>query len=310
MTKKEFYIQGSNENIRLHCISWEPEGECVAVLQIVHGMIEYAQRYSGTAEYLCRRGFAVVAHDHPGHGLTAANDDDLGYIPRSGGSGLLCEGVYSVTKYIKETYPAVPNFILGHSMGSFITRRYLTKYGDKVHGAVIVGTGDQPRLTLWAARAVASLVSVLRGERHRSTLITRLAFGSYNKRCGRDEGPNAWICSDRELMKEHDADKLSTFTFTASAYGVLFDTLTYLARGTNFDKIPKTLPILVMAGLEDPVGSYGKAPAAFAKRCRDAGIKDVDLKLYEEDRHEILNDVHKDKVLEDLFVWLKAHLSM
>lgn len=309
MVKKEFYIQGPCENIRLHCISWEPETECVAVLQIVHGMIEYADRYSYTAEYLCRRGFAVVAHDHPGHGLTAAGDEELGYIPRRGGSELLCEGVYKVTQYIKAAYPAVPNFILGHSMGSFVTRRYLTKYGSEVRGAVIVGTGDQPRLTLFAARAVASLISAVRGERHRSAFITRLAFGSYNKRCGRDEGPNAWICSDRELMKIHDADKYSTFTFTASAYGVLFDTLTYLAKGTNFDKIPKTLPILVMAGLEDPVGSYGKAPAAFAKRCRAAGIRDVDLRLYEEDRHEILNDAHKDRVLEDLYVWLKAHLA-
>lgn len=308
MKKSELYLPGVSSDVKLHCIVWEPEGECLAAVQIVHGMIEYADRYSGTAEYLCRRGFAVVAHDHPGHGLTAKNDGDLGYIPREGGSELLVECVYEVTKYTKERFPGVPNFILGHSMGSFITRRYLTKYGGCVHGAVIVGTGDQPRATLFAARTAASLISALKGARYRSPLLTRLAFGSYNKRCEADEGPNAWICSDRELMRVHDEDKYSTFMFTAAGYGVLFDTLTYLAKGVNFERIPKSLPILVMAGEEDPVGSYGKAPAAFAERCKAAGIRDVDLRLYEGDRHEVLNETDKEKVLEDLFVWLKAHL--
>lgn len=309
MKKSEFYLPGGLPDMKLHCIAWEPDGECVGVVQIVHGMIEYADRYSGTAEYLCCRGFAVVSHDHPGHGLTAKNDDELGYIPRDGGSELLVEGVYTLTKYIKEKYPHVPNFILGHSMGSFVTRRYLTKYGDRVAGAVIVGTGDQPRVTLFAARLMASLISKVKGERYRSPMLTHLAFGSYNKRFDPEEGSSAWICSDRELIRTHDRDKYSTFRFTAAAYGVLFDTLTYLARGTNFDKIPKTLPIFVMAGCDDPVGNYGRAPAAFAERCKAAGIRDVDIRLYEEDRHEILNEKDKDRVLEDLFVWLKAHLN-
>lgn len=308
MKKNDFYIGGASPDVRLHCIVWEPEGECAATVQIVHGMVEYADRYNGTAEYLCQRGIAVVAHDHPGHGHTAADDSELGYIPREGGSELLVECVYEVTKYIKNRFPDVPNFILGHSMGSFVTRRYLTKYGDAVHGVVIVGTGDQPRAALFAARGMASLISALRGEKYRSRFLTGLTFSGYNKRCEKDEGRNAWICSDRELMTAHDKDKYSTFMFTASAYGVLFDTLTYLAKGTNFDRIPKNLPILVMAGDEDPVGSYGRAPAAFAEKCRAAGIRDVDLRLYEGDRHEVLNEKDKEKVLEDLYVWLKAHL--
>lgn len=308
MRKNEFYLQSPSDKIKLHCICWEPDGECVAVVQIVHGMIEYADRYGGTAEYLCRRGFAVVSHDHPGHGLTAKDDEELGYIPRKGGSALLVDSVYTLTKFIKSRFPGIPNFILGHSMGSFITRRYLTKYGSEVSGAVIVGTGDQPRITLWAARLTASLISFFKGDRYRSRLLTRLAFGNYNKRFDPDEGPSAWICSDRELIRQHDRDKYSTFTFTAAAYGVLFDTLTYLAKGKNFDKIPKNLPIFVMAGMDDPVGRYGRAPEAFAVRCREAGINDVDIRLYEGDRHEILNEKDKDRVLEDLFVWLKAHL--
>ena len=107
----------------------------------------------------------------------------------------------------------------------------------------------------------------------------------------------------------HDADKYATFMFTAAGYGVLFDTLTFLARKTDFENIPKELPILVMAGTEDPVGAYGREPSAFAKQCTDAGIADVVLKLYEGDRHEILNETDKEKVWEDLFVWLKAHMS-
>lgn len=307
MEKTEFRIPYRDGS--LHCISWEPDGEPLATLQIVHGMIEYADRYDQTAEYFAARGFAVVAHDHPGHGSTAESDDDLGYIPRDGGSELMAECVHLVTEYIADKYPGVPHFILGHSMGSFITRRYLTKYGKEVDGAIIVGTGNQKRSTLAAARAVTSIVSKFKGERYRSPLITRLAFGSYNKRCGDDESRDAWICSDKELMKVHDADKYATFMFTAAGYGVLFDTLTFLARKTDFENIPKELPILVMAGTEDPVGAYGREPSAFAKQCTDAGIADVVLKLYEGDRHEILNETDKEKVWEDLFVWLKAHMS-
>lgn len=307
MTKSEFRIPYSGGS--LHCVTWAPDTAPVATFQIVHGMIEYAKRYEETAVYLAQRGFAVTAHDHPGHGLTAKNDAELGYIPRKGGSELMVECVRLVTDYIEKTYPSVPHFILGHSMGSFITRRYLTKYGDRVDGAVIVGTGNQNRATLAAGRAAVKLISIFKGDRYRSPLLTGLAFGSYNKRCEKDEGPNAWICSDRELMKKHDGDKYATFMFTAAGYGVLFDTLTYLAKKTDFDKIPKNLPVLVMAGTEDPVGAYGKEPAAFAKQCLDAGIKDVDLKLYEGDRHEVLNEKDKERVWEDLFVWLKAHMS-
>ena len=298
MTKNEFFISCREQE--LHCVEWRPDGAPVAVLQIVHGMAEHILRYGELAEYLNGAGIAVVGHDHPGHGKTAKNEGDLGYIPKKGGSQLLVDCTVSVTEHIKKEYPEVPLFILGHSMGSFVLRRYLTAHASQISGAIVVGTGTPQAPVLSVGRLLASLLSVLFGAHHRSPLLKKISFAGYNSQFSKDEGENAWISSDREAVRLYDGDPLSGYTFTASGFYVLYDTLLYLAQKKGMENIPKDLPVFVAAGELDPVGSMGKGPRAFAEELKRLGVGQVELMLYKNQRHEIINERERAAVHADI----------
>lgn len=305
MIKNDFYIPCGKE--KLHCIEWRPETRTLAVLQIVHGMVEYVDRYDGFARFLCGNGIAVVGHDHPGHGKTAANENELGYIDTDGGSALLCFCADAVTNYIGNTYPGVKNFILGHSMGSFVVRRYITKHSDKVSGAIIVGTGTPPLAVLNMGKLLAKAVIRFKGDHHPSELLTKISFAGYNSRFSKEEDEHAWISSDRALVEKYDKDPFCSYTFRVGGFLALYETLIYLAKKENIDKIDKDLPVLITAGKDDPVGSYGKGPSQLRDVYCGAGLSDVTLKLFE-GRHEIINEVNKEKVYESILEWICAYI--
>lgn len=302
MSKQEFILERCGE--RLHCISWLPEGEPACVLQIVHGMVEYADRYDPFARYLTCHGIAVVGHDHPGHGRTARDENDLGYIREKDGSDHLVDCALAVSDYIKEAFPTSRHFILGHSMGSFVLRKIITRHSQRFDGAVIVGTGTPPLPVLLAGRALAGAICRIKGGHHRSRLLTNMSFSGYNSRFPREEGEHAWISSCRETVERYDADPFCTYIFTAAGFCALYDTLIYLAKKTDTKEIRKDLPILITAGSDDPVGSYGKGPLQYFEHCKAVGITDVTLSLYEGGRHEIINEKNKEQVWEALRCWI------
>ncbi len=306
MKKQEFFIPFEGEN--LHCIQWLPDSDPLLVLQIVHGMVEYIDRYDELASFLCERRIAVVGHDQPGHGLTAPDADSLGYIKEKGGSAHLCACALRVTDYIKEAFPSLPNFILGHSMGSFVVRRLITYASDRFSGALIVGTGEPPKAALSAGKALATLIGKLFGFNHRSKLLTDISFAGYNSRFPKEEGNHAWISSDREIVAKYDRDPFCSYTFTAGGFLALYDTLLFLSKKTDTENIRKDLPILIAAGNDDPVGAYGKVPKSYFEFCRTLGISDVSLLAYEGQRHEIINEKDRNKVHSDISDWLLSKI--
>jgi len=304
--KTELYIEHNNE--MLHVVRWEPCGEVRAVLQIVHGMVEHIERYAPFAEYLCSNGVAVVGHDHPGHGRTAADKESLGFIERKGGDRLLVECAYRVTEWIRESFGGKPNFILGHSMGSFVVRRYMTEHSGAVCGAVVMGTGTPPVPILSAGRAMAGAIGKIFGKHHRSPFLKSISFAGYNSRFPKEEGANAWLSSDAREVKKYNDDPLCGYTFTASAFGVLYDLLYYVARLENSENIRKDLPVLIVSGEDDPVGDYGKAPMALSESFKSLGLSDCEYILYSGARHEILNEKCNSCVREDVLSWIDKHL--
>ncbi|MBQ8975551.1 MAG: alpha/beta fold hydrolase [Oscillospiraceae bacterium] len=274
------------------------------MLQIVHGMVEHIARYEGFAQAMCARGIAVVGHDHLGHGLTAASDEDLGYICEKYESNTLVADIFEVTKYICSEFPRVPNFILGHSMGSFLTRKYITMHSADVSKVIIMGTGFMPKSVVSLALFLTNMTGKLKGERHRSSFLTSLALGSYNKRFNYPNSPCAWLTKDEDILRVHDGDKYSTFTFTVNAYRALFSTLVYLAQWTGFDNVRRDIPVLITSGENDPVGDFGKGPTALYDEYKNRGMTDVTLKLYRGDRHEILNELDRESVYDDIYMWL------
>lgn len=308
MRKEELGIPSTDKRHTLHVIHWIPDGEVKAVLQIVHGMVEYVDRYDPFASYLCSLGIAAIGHDHLGHGLTAGSDEDLGYFGAEGGEELLIQDMHLVTLRMKELYPEVPHFIMGHSMGSFCLRKYLTYFGAEVDGAIIMGTGDMPLAAIRAGKTVAAGLIQVKGKRYRSEKLTNLVFGGYLKEIENVRTPMDWLTKDEAIVDAYLNNKYNTFRFTASAYLAFFRILEYTAKETNLDRVPKDLPIFLVAGDKDPVGSWGEGPKNVAKRYEKLGFTDVSLKLYAEDRHEILNETDRAVVEQDLGDWILSKI--
>ena len=182
MIKKEFYIPSADGVHRLHVILWEPDTEVKGVVQISHGMIEMIERYEDFALFLNRHGYAVIGNDHLGHGLTAGNNSDLGYFCPRNMSAIVVADLHRVTRCARKKYKNVPYFMFGHSMGSFMVRRYLMRYGMDVDGAILSGTGGKSNLVLVTGKIVSNVFRLVLGDRYRSRLLKMNAFGAYQKR--------------------------------------------------------------------------------------------------------------------------------
>lgn len=307
-TKNELYISSTNGTNKLHVIIWEPAVSPVGILQISHGMIEHIDRYDAFARYLNDCGFIVVGNDHLAHGLTVKTKNELGYFSADDPSATVVNDLYEVTLYMKKHYPDLPYFLMGHSMGSFMARRYLMTYGNALDGAIIMGTGTHNKLELCLGQAMVNLVGKLRSEKHRSKLIEKLCFGTYNLRTQKRTSKD-WLSRDRAMVDAYIQDPLCSFRFTVNGYRTLFDTLSFISNPEHIKCIPLDLPIFMVAGEADPVGAYGKGVRSVYKSYKKHGIKDLSLKLYKDARHELINEIDRTVVYTDISSWLQQHLS-
>lgn len=309
MKKTELYIKSTNKINDLHTIVWEPDGEVSAVLQLSHGMVEYIDRYDRFAKFLNTKGILVVGNDHLGHGLTAKDDYELGYFPCEDKSCTVVQDLYKITQEIKKKYEGVPYFVLGHSMGSFLIRRYIMTYGDKIDGAIIVGTGSQPKVLLKLGKLLLKIIKAFKGDKHRSKFVTNIVFGAYNNQFKPVETKSDWISRDKDIVREYVKDKYCTFLFTINGYETLFDVLEFIQNTANERNIPKELPLIFISGDKDPVGNNGKAVRSIYENYKNIGVKDIDIKLYKDCRHEVLNELDYQTVYRDIYNWLKVHIE-
>ena len=298
----------SNDGVhKLHVVVWQPDGEPKAVLQLSHGMIEFIERYEGLAQYLNEQDILVIGNDHLGHGHTAGRDEDLGYFCPEHMSETVVKDLHTVTEYAKKEYPGIPYFLLGHSMGSFMARRYLMTYGDELTGAILCGTGEQTSATLFAGKTAAGILGAFKGQRYRSEFIRKTSFKGYNDRFEK-RTENDWLTKDQSIVDWYNGHKFCTFGFTINGYKTLFEVLTYIQKQENYNKIPKNLPVYMIAGEDDPVGNYGESVKHIYQQYKDSGIKDISIKLYPNDRHEILNELDKETVYADVADWIAGHM--
>ena len=306
---REFYFPSSDGSSRIHAAEWMPEsGEIIGVLQIAHGVAEYGMRYAPFAEFMTEHGFAVVANDHLGHGLSAEKDADTLYFgPRDGWEHVV-DDMYALRCRTKEKYPDVPYFLMGHSMGSFLTRTYLIRYPGTVDAAIIMGTGYQPKALVQLARTICRVLAVFHGWHYRSKLVARLSFLGYNKGL---EGRTAhdWLNRDPVEVDRYRADERCTFIFTLNAYYSMFSGILRLHDPAFLAKMPKGLPLLFLAGDADPVGEQGKGVQRAIQSLKDAGVQNIECKLYPGARHELLVETNHMEVFEDIGSWLEKHLA-
>jgi len=306
--KREFYYPSKDGLTQIHAIEWIPEGEVRGVLQIAHGMVEFIDRYDRFASFMASQGFYVVGNDHLGHGKSVTDDSQLGYFAKHDGNFCVLGDMQQLREDTREKYPHVPYFLLGHSMGSFLARQFIEKYGEGLAGTIIMGTGYQPIATLDLAIGLTAVFQQARGGHYRSKTINNMALGSYNASFEPGRTKNDWLTKDEAIVDAYEANPLNQFTFTVNGYYNLFRGMRYSQRQENLDKIPKALPILVVSGGDDPVGEFGKGPKIVAESYKETGIQDVTLKLFEGDRHEILNELDKETVDQYLLQWIEARM--
>ena len=299
----EIRVKSSDKIHTLSGVAYIPDGEIKGLLHIVHGMTEYIGRYSDIMSYAAERGYLCFGYDNLGHGKTANDDSELGFIAHKDGWKHLVDDTYLFEQHMKELYPDKKLYVFGHSMGSFIVRLSAQKYGDTYSKLIVCGTGG-PNPATNMGLGVINTVKAIKGEKHISILVLLLAFGSYNKKVDKSSGTN-WLTKDKAMIEKYANDKYCTFLFTVSA---MHDLITLNKKCNSkewFSSIRKDLPIFLISGTEDPVGNYGKGVKKVFAKLKEAGVRDVTLKLYENGRHEILNDTCRQEVKEDIIKFLE-----
>lgn len=289
----------------IRALVWEPDDAARpdftprAVVQIVHGMSEHVERYAPFAEFLVGRGFVVCANDHVGHGKTAG-ERDLGHMPLANGADVLVEDVHALREKVCERYPHARHVMFGHSMGSFVTRVYLTRHADGLSAAILCGTGQQPRIQTVAGRVITRLIAQIRGERHVSRFVDSLGAGAYGRAIKDARTDVDWISSDPDVVDEYIADPLCGQPFTVGAYATLASLVADATDARLARRVPKDLPLLFVAGAEDPVGDCGRGVARAVDEYRNAGVRLVEMGIYPGARHEILNEPCREAVWHDV----------
>ena len=306
--KQEYKVLSSDRVHQLAGVVFLPEGEPVGFFHVVHGMTEYIGRYERFMTEMAENGWICFGYDHLGHGYTVNNDSELGYIAKKDGWSLLVQDVHRFAEAAMAEFSPdgkeLPYVLMGHSMGSFIVR-LATETCVHPDRLIIMGTGG-PNPAAGAGLALIGITKMLRGDRHISKLLDSIAFGSYNdawKNSG-ETAPNPWLTSDQGVRKRYFADPLCTFKFTVSAMGDLITLTKESNRAAWYQNLPKDIPMLLVAGAEDPVGDFGKGVRYVHEHLLAAGI-DATCKLYEGARHEILNDISYEDVVKDILAFCK-----
>ena len=308
MKKRDFYYTSKDKITKIHAIEWIPEGEPKGILQICHGMCEYIERYNEYASYMAEKGFYVVGNDHLGHGESVHDEESHGFFNEKLGNLYLMGDIHTLRKKVSSKFPGLPYFILGHSMGSFLTRQYISLEGDGLSGAIIMGTGNQANSVVNFGMKLCKRGAERVGWTYRSKFINAIAFGGYNKKIKKPDSYTDWLSNDKEIVEKYNTDPWCTFVFTLNAFYNMFLSIGDAQNPDTIKHIPKTLPIHIVSGDQDPVGNYGKSVKEVYEAYVNAGIEDVSIKLYPEYRHEILNEINRQEVFDDLYNWILSKM--
>lgn len=282
---------------------WLPLGRARAAVQIIHGMAEHGGRYARLAQALTAAGYAVYAADLPGHGRSVRSPDELGHFSHW---NEVLAGLNSLRGHIEQELKNPPLFMLGHSMGSFLLQDYLVEHGRGLQGAVLSATtGDMGALRAVGLRLI-QLESLWYGLRHRSALAETLSFKDFNKKFKPTRTAFDWLSRDALEVDKYLADARCGFRCSCALWMELMRAGAGLGDPQRLARIPKTIPVLMIAGSEDPVTQGEKGPRALERHYRAANLRRVGVRMYEGARHELFNETCRDQVTQDLLEWLRS----
>ncbi|MDD2533666.1 MAG: alpha/beta hydrolase [Eubacteriales bacterium] len=282
---------------------FRPESEPAFNMLIVHGMAEHRLRYHEFANWMTLQGAQILLYDQAGHGQTAQNEAQLGFFSAINGDQVVLQDLDQMLRLLIDKSPNIPTILMGHSMGSLIVRDYLTQDGiPRLAGVILTGTsGPNPALPI--GRLIALFLLKFKGPYFRSKQLDHLLHAGFLGRIKQPQSAFDWLTRDQSIVNHYIADPLCGYLFTTSA---LLDLMAWTDRVSQpnwANLIPLELPIMIASGSDDPVGQYGLGIRTIADRIEQAG-RLVEFKLYENARHEILNEVNRETVYQDLRDWI------
>ena len=300
--RTDFYYE-SQCGGQLHGCRWTPEGEVKAIIQIVHGIAEFVERYDDFAQFLNTKGILVVAEDHMGHGQSITAESPKGYF--AGGWFGAVEDTYRLMQDTMAEFPGVPYILFGHSMGSFMARTILAKYPNSgIAGAIICGTAWQPAAVLTAGHMACKLVCKTGDPTKPSKLLHAMAFGSYNSKIEHPRTASDWLSRDKKIVDAYEAHPLCGFMASAGLMADMMEGIAWIQDERNTAAMKKDLPVYFIAGGDDPVGAYGSGVLKAVEMFKTWGMEQVSHKIYPLCRHEILNEINKEEVYSDVYRWI------
>ncbi len=304
---EKFTFLSADQKTPIHVEGFLPAGKVVAWVQIAHGVAEHKERYDAFMQFLAAQGIAAFANDHLGHGQSICAEENRGFFAEKDGWNTVVRDMKALHDRLEERFPGLPRILFGHSMGSFLSRTYVIQCPEDFSAAIFCGTGQQSPLLVTLGLGIASLTAKCRGVKYHSRRLQNIVFGGYNKRIPNPRTPYDWLSCNEANVDAYLADPLCGGISSVGLFRDMLRGIRFLSGRKNIQKIPKDLPLLLVAGAEDPVGDYGKGPSLACELYRSAGIRDVSLKLYEHARHELLNEANREEFFQDLLTWMNAH---
>ena len=286
----------------IHIRIWNPEKEAVGIVQIIHGMGEHGERYDELSRRMNIEGYLVVATDHRGHGCSVGTIEELGEISLP--FTTLVDDEVELTQLLRKRYPKLPLFILGHSMGSFMAQSHMKVTTEKVEGYILSGSCKTPYLKTAMGSRLGRIIEVVRRNK-KSKLMNKLLFAGYNRAIKDRTTAFDWLSRDKTVVAKYIADPYCGFVYTSGFYASFLAFLSKLFHRHDFDDLRRDIPILIMSGDKDPVGFYGRGVRRLAHFYEGMGFQNLRLKLYPGGRHEMINEINKIEVHEDILQFLK-----
>lgn len=307
-TFKDFYFNSSTGKNKIHARMCVPDTEPRAIVQIIHGIAEYIDRYDEFMSFLADNGIIAVGTDHLGHGKSIESEEQTGFFAYENGWDYAVRDEEVLRLAMHENYPELPIIVFGHSMGSFMARTLLIRYPDAFNAAIISGTGNQGSALVNGGLFMGNLVTGLKGAHHYSKFLNNLAFGSYNKIYENPKTEYDWLSRDEANVQKYIDDPLCGFIPTCSLFRDMMTGVKFITNKKNLTTMNKDMPVYFMSGDMDPVGECGKGVQKAYNNFLEAGMKDVSIKLYPGGRHEMLNEINKDEVYSDILTWLGSKI--
>lgn len=305
MQTKSFHITCADDH-QMPVYAWLPHDEPAYILHIAHGMAEYAMRYAAIAQMLVQQGIAVYAHDHRAHGKAVKDENNLGI------AGLnwfykQVDDIHLIMLYLKKKYPKQKIFLLGHSMGSFICQRYFQIHGKEIDGLILSATNGRQDPLMGFGILLAKLQTKMFGNKYRSHLIDKLSFQKFNKAFKPNRTAFDWLSRNTKEVDAYAEDPRCGFVCSALFFYYFFKGIKDSFSKENLKQLPKDIPVYAFAGDKDPVGLQGKGFLQLVQNWENAGVKNITYKLYKDGRHEMLNEINRQEVMQDLVSWIKSN---